>query len=64
MKTEQEIRDRLEAKMKELGVIKTEYDHLLGSIYGDKYIEDVCADYVAVASEIRALRWILGEVSK
>ena len=61
MKTEKEIRDRLEKFMDVLQTIKAEYDRYIFTIWEDKYIPDICEEWTRVEAEIKTLSWILGE---
>ena len=61
MKTEKEIRDRLERALKDLEIIKADYDKYIGTIWEDKYIEDICYSWDKCEAEIKALKWVLGE---
>ena len=61
MKTEKEIRDRLESTLKDLEIIKADYNKYIGTIWEDKYIPDICYDWEECVAEIKALKWVLGE---
>lgn len=61
MKTEKEIRDRLEVALKQLDRVKAEYNKYIGTMYEDRYIPDICDDWTAIESKVRTLEWVLGE---
>lgn len=61
MKTEKEIREMLGFYLKNLEIVRTEYNKYIGTIYEDKYIPDICDEWTAIESKIRALKWVLGE---
>lgn len=62
MKTEKEIRDRLDWLLKYLENIKAEYNKYIGTIWWeDKYIMDICCDWDKCEAEIKSLKWVLGE---
>ena len=61
MKTEKEIRDRLEWLLKILDSIKAEYNKYVGTSLEDRYLVDICADWDECEAKIRTLQWVLGE---
>lgn len=61
MKTEKEIREMIEFCSKSLDVVKKEYDKYIFTIYEDKYIPDICDEWIKLESKITALKWVLGE---
>jgi hypothetical protein len=61
MKTEKEIRNRLEWLLKMLDEIKADYDSYKGTAMGDKFLLDICEDWDRCEIEIGALKWVLGE---
>jgi len=61
MKTEKEIREMLGFCLKNLEIVRTEYNKYIGTIYEDEYIPDICDEWTAIESKIRALKWVLGE---
>lgn len=61
MKTEKEIRDRLELCLKVFKSINADYDRYIGTIWEDKYIPDICNEWTRVKAEIDTLKWMLGE---
>lgn len=60
MKTEKEIRDKLEVALKQLDSVKAEYNKYIGTIYESRYIPDICDDCTAIESKVRTLEWVLG----
>lgn len=58
MKTEKEIRDKLEKALRDLEYIENVYDN---TPIDSKYIFDICDDITFVEAEIKTLRWMLGE---
>lgn len=60
MKTEKEIRDRLEVALKQLDSVKAEYNKYIGTIYESRYIPDILDDWTAIESKVRTLEWVLG----
>lgn len=61
MRTEKEIRDRLEKTMRDLEEIKKEYNDLCFDVRYEKYMVDLCDTWTFVEAEIKTLRWMLGE---
>lgn len=58
MKTEKEIRDKLEKALRDLEYIENVYDN---TPIDSKCIFDICDDITFVEAEIKTLRWMLGE---
>ena len=58
MKTEKEIRDRLNTLLIERNEVKKEFDK---EPYDSKYAMDIFADLLEIESAIAYLKWVLGE---
>lgn len=61
MKTEKEIRERLEWLLKCFDRIKADYNKFVGTEMEDRYLVDICADWDECEAKIRTLKWVLGE---
>ena len=59
MRTEKEIRDKLELKLAELKCIRTDYNRYIGTLYEDKYIPDILDAWAKVEGQINVLQWVL-----
>jgi hypothetical protein len=62
MRSEEAIRKSLEITLKQLDIIKAEYNKYIGTMYEDMYITDVRDEWTALESKANTLLWVLGDV--
>lgn len=61
MRTEKEIKDKLELKLAELNKIIADYNRYIGTLYEDKYIPNILDAWAEVEGQVKVLKWVLGE---
>ncbi len=61
LRTEKEIRERLEFCLKSLDIVKAEYNEYVGTMYEERYLPDIIDEWTTIESKITVLKWVLGE---